>query len=119
MQREDTHMNKQPPIIEENQLTKSTSNLSHELFTLLVQQLPQAQLAINKAYEDKLLQELSDLVHKLQGTCVYCGLPRLNSALTALNQAIKQSQTDLSKYLQDFNYEVTAIMEELKSRGFK
>lgn len=106
------------PIIAENQNTLNTPNLDRELFTLLVKELPEAQHAIHEAYKNKAWQAISDHIHKLQGTCVYCGLSRLNFSVTELNQAIKQKKPNLDGFLQDFNQEVELVMKELKHRGY-
>lgn len=106
-------MNNQLPILDENQLKDAPADLISELFTLLAEQLPQSQIAVNKAIADNNFKETHELLHKLQGTCVYCGLLRLKKATIELDQAIKQEK--FSQELSDqFNNEITAVMAELK-----
>ena len=94
------------------------ADLLKELFTLLVQELPQAHLLINKTINNKKFDEARAQLHKLQGSCVYCGLTRLKEATVALDNAIK-ADSYTPTLLAVFNEEIQAVMDELKRRGFK
>lgn len=105
------------PVIEEQQIGNIPSELIKELFSLLAQELPQAHLIINETIGNKEFDAARAQLHKLQGSCVYCGLVRLKEAAVTLDNAIKNNSYSPT-LLAVFNEEIQAVMEELKRRGF-
>lgn len=108
-------MNSSHSIIE-NQ-PQISPELLKELFTLLAAELPQAHAIINDTLTNKKFDDARTQLHKLQGSCVYCGLTRLKAATVTLDNAIK-NDTYSPPLLAVFNEEIQAVMAELKRRGF-
>lgn len=108
-------MNSPRSVIEDQ--PQISPELLTELFTLLAAELPLAHAIINKTIADKEFDAARAQLHKLQGSCVYCGLTRLKEATVNLDNAIK-ANTYSPALLAVFNEEIQAVMEELKRRGF-
>jgi HPt (histidine-containing phosphotransfer) domain-containing protein len=106
------------PVIDEEQLTNAPAEITEELFGLLAKQLPSMQIAINQAFAAKQVDVLHGLLHKLQGSCVYCGLMRLKSCAADTMESLKLQNGELDDLLVHLNKEIDAVNAELKKRGF-
>ena len=104
------------PIINLN-LGKAFSKDSHKLLRELLQHFIKEasgfQTEINQAFQDKEKQKLNDQLHKLTGSCIYCGLDRLKASLLVFKAAIKENNY-ARKLLDDVNQEIESAMEEAK-----
>lgn len=116
-----TTSNEELPIIDwtqEGQLTNDSINFTHELLVMFSNELPETQVKLNRAYDQQNLTALREILHKLQGACVYCGLLRLKSVIIETNKTIRQTKSlptpDLFNKL---NQELTAVARELKEKG--
>ena len=67
------------------------SELAKELFTMLINELPNALESIKSANKSNSTQELLDHAHKLHGSTAYCGVSDLKSAANNLESSIKNS----------------------------
>ena len=104
------------PIINLNlnkEFTKDSNKLLRELLQFFIKETPGMQQEINKAFHAKQTQELRDLLHKLQGSCVYCGLDRLKESLTELKESVSKEHY-AKECLDSFNKEVENALREAK-----
>lgn len=106
----------QPPIIDEKRLNEGPADLVQEIFTMLKKQLPENQRLLNQAVTAQKWKEARAELHKLQGSCAYCGLARLAIAASELYTAIKNTTPPYQDLLDRFNTEIEAVMSELNRR---
>jgi len=76
-----------------------SEELARELFTMLLDELPDHQQAIDAAFkavrdEDAEINILWDPVHKLHGATAYLGVPGLRQAVKTFEDQIKQNKRD-------------------------
>lgn len=69
------------------------AQLAAELFSMLLQELPQQGSAIQAALRAEDYPALQHLVHKLNGSATYCGVPALKAAVDALETNLKRGET--------------------------
>lgn len=93
--------------------TKDSHKLLRELLQHFIKEVPEFQKEINHAFQNKEKQALNDQLHKLTGSCVYCGLDRLKANLLVFKAAIKENNYD-RKLLDDLNQELERAKEEAK-----
>lgn len=93
--------------------TKDSNKIVKELLELFIKETPQLQNEINLAFREKQQKKLEDRLHKLLGSCAYCGWIRLKSSIVKLETA-----TALHRYpkelLAEFNLELAAALEKAK-----
>lgn len=112
-------MEKKPsdlPIMDKNidkAFTKNSSKILKELLDLFIKETPMLQAEINSAFRNQQQQKLEDLLHKLLGSCVYCGWLRLKVSIIALENAIAQ-QIYSNELLEQFNLELEAALVKAK-----
>jgi len=74
-------------------LSLSLSNgkpaLAAELLHLLLKDLKQNHIDINKALTESRFDDALELIHKLYGACCYCGVPQLKDACKKLEAQLK------------------------------
>lgn len=80
-------------------LAGNKKELALEMLTLLTKTLADDMSSIKQAYLNKQSEELRQRSHKLFGAVCYCGTPRLKQALAALENALKQSGTEIDPVL--------------------
>jgi len=108
------------PVIDHNhnaRMDATSPGLTTELFTMLAEELTDMQPIINECFANQNTSELGHHLHKLQGGCVYCGLPRLKIAAADLEKASKQGGHLDPTLLATFNQEVDAVFTEFKAKG--
>ncbi|SCZ59005.1 Hpt domain-containing protein [Thiohalomonas denitrificans] len=81
--------------------------LAHELFAMLLKELPQFDSGIQAAFERCDWETLQQSVHKLTGAAIYCGVPALKSASERLDKKLKRGQND------DVGPDVDNLLEEI------
>jgi HPt (histidine-containing phosphotransfer) domain-containing protein len=113
------NMEKKPsdlPIIDKNIdkiFTKDSNKVLKELLGLFIQETPKLQTEINLAFREKQQQKLEELLHKLQGSCSYCGWLRLKASIVALeNTTAKHNYS--KKLLAQFNLELDMALDKAK-----
>lgn len=115
-------MNEQLPIIDWNQHGQAgiaQSDMSKELLALFIQQLPELEERLQHAFDEQNNEELHAVLHRLQGACAYCGLPRLRNCVTNINNILKQNgMIDLQHYNQ-IKQEISLVRAELDKHGIK
>ena len=66
---------------------------------------------INHAYERKDFQQMEELVHKLYGSCCYCGVPRLKRISGLLDKILQHQQYDqLAAPVTTLNNEIEEVL---------
>lgn len=104
------------PIINldlEEEFTKDSNKFLRELLQIFIKETPSIQQEINKAFALKQTQRINDLIHKLYGSCVYCGLDRLKESLVDLKESVDRK--DYAKdNLDNFNKEVENTITQAK-----
>ncbi|WNC71467.1 two-component sensor histidine kinase BarA [Thalassotalea psychrophila] len=68
-------------------------DLALEMFTMLIQSLPEMKVALQNNIRLEDLSTTSALVHKLNGACCYVGVPRLERIVKSIESQIKQQST--------------------------
>lgn len=74
-------------------LAGQQADLAADMLAGLLRTLPEALTEIHNAAEQQDFITLKKTVHKLRGLICYCGVPRLNNAITALETALKQNES--------------------------
>lgn len=97
----------------DNALTKDSHKLLRELLQQFISEVPGFQKEINHTFLQKEKQKLEDLLHKLTGSCIYCGLDRLKACISALKASIKKDNY-ARVLLDDFNQEIERAKQEAK-----
>jgi two-component system sensor histidine kinase BarA len=62
--------------------------IQKDILSQLIETLPEEQLAITQAFEDRDLALMRDRVHRLHGAVCYCGVPAFRACIQALESAI-------------------------------
>lgn len=75
-------------------LANNKPTLARDMLVMLLQSLPAEQLQINQAFEQKNFDQLEELVHRLYGSCCYCGVPRLKRISGLLDKLLQAQQFD-------------------------
>ncbi|MDQ8038995.1 MAG: hypothetical protein REH83_01155 [Rickettsiella sp.] len=97
----------------DEEFTKNSYKLLRELLKIFVKEKPSIQFEINEAFHSHQKQKLDDKLHKLYGSCVYCGLNRLKESIIDLKESIN-SDNYSEKLLKTFNEEIEYVVEEAK-----
>ena len=91
------------------------SDLAIELLNMLVADLPDYKQQVQIAYEQNDIPMLKHHLHKLHGSCCYCGVPRLHDIVISTENCVKQSNAkptkELMKHLSD---ELDAVIQAAK-----
>ncbi len=78
---------------------------------LLVKTLPIELAQIKQAHQSRDYPQLQKLVHKLHGAICYCGVPRLKSAITTLETALKTNKiAELPELCAQFEAEIKQLL---------
>ena len=88
------------------------SDLAKELFAMLLNELPELKNLMNMAYQANDPQGFWDLTHKIHGSTAYCGVPALQAAARALEEAIKadKSFNEMKKDLEQVNKSIEDVL---------
>ena len=113
-------MSKTTDPIDWEALLKLTSNkpdLAKELLGLFAAELPTLRDAINTAFQQGNLDELSDHVHKLHGSCCYTGVPRLKNLTQQLEELVKaKNNKAIKKTLNQINAEIERVLTAIRDQ---
>ena len=92
-------------------LANNKPELAKELLKIFVTDLSIAQTGFHQALQDKDIEKLNSLTHRLLGATCYCGVPRLKAVLTAMEILIKLPDiTAMTDLLSVFDKEVNDIV---------
>jgi len=92
-------------------LANNKPALARDMLVMLLQGLASDRDAINVAFEQRDFEELEQLVHRLYGSCCYCGVPRLKRISGLLDKILQAGQYDqVSGPVTALNNEIDAIM---------
>lgn len=115
-------MSEQLPIIDWDQHAQASTgsmDMSKELLMLFIQQLPELEARFQQAFAKQDKEELHAVLHRLQGACAYCGLPRLRTVITSVSQAHKESGQLTPAQYDQITQEIAIVREELNKHGIK
>jgi len=77
-------------------------HMLEEIFHMLAKEFEITRLAMIKAYETHDLPTLKAVTHKMKGALGYCGLPRLETAMRAIEGAAKEGdEQEVNKWYQE------------------
>ena len=96
-------------VEESIRLAAGKTDLAEELFSMLLEQLPNDAETIKRYWAEQNLETLLECIHKLHGATRYCGVPELRSAAGTLETALKRSTADIEQAKND----VLAAIERL------
>lgn len=68
--------------------------LARELYDMLQKELRDYQHRLPNLYAEGDLQTLQDVVHKLNGSATYCGVPALKAAVDAMESSLKRGESE-------------------------
>ena len=85
-------------------------DLSKELFTMLLKELPDQKEKLNQAFAKGDNQAIWNHSHKLYGSTAYCGVPALRKAAKELEEAIKAQTEDVSNKIQEVNKAIDDLL---------
>lgn len=108
------------PVVDWGQATELAPNLkelTNELLIMFADQVPEVRKAINHAVSKQDCDELNDVLHKLQGGCVYCGLLRLKAAIAEVMKFIRDTNSISQALVDNVSSELEVVMTELRSKG--
>jgi two-component system, NarL family, sensor histidine kinase BarA len=101
------------PIIDWNSSLKQAANkqdLAEEMLTMLVDSIPELIELIDNAIAGHLTQDdLLHHVHKLHGSCSYCGVPRLKNICALVEQSLRSGNQ-----IAELEPELFELQEELE-----
>ncbi|PSF10670.1 hybrid sensor histidine kinase/response regulator [Marinobacter fuscus] len=97
-------------VEESIQLAAGKTDLAEELFSMLLEQLPEDIGRVNKLWQDNQQSLLLECVHKLHGATRYCGVPELRTIANRFETALKCESPDRA-ILKD---QLIAAMERLQ-----
>jgi two-component system sensor histidine kinase BarA len=86
--------------------------LARDLFTLLLNELPDYRDRLHQAFRDNDRQALWEHAHKLHGATVYCGVPALCDAVRQLEEAIKEQANHLGDNIEAVFKAIDDLVEQ-------
>lgn len=98
-------------------LTKDSNKILKELLHLFIKETPSLQTEINLAFQKKQPKKLASLLHKLLGSCAYCGWLRLKISILELEHAIAQHKYS-NEQLKQFNTDLEATLDKAKEIAY-
>ena len=73
-------------------LANNKPTLARDMLVMLLQNLEAERTDINAAFEQEDFVKLEELVHRLYGSCCYCGVPRLKKISGLLDKLLQAKQ---------------------------
>ena len=97
-------------------LINSDTNAAKEMLKLLVKSLPEFSEILEKAYQEKNIENIIKSAHKLHGGLCYVGAPRLKNAVNQLESKLKSGEINhLDQLYQSVHKELDAFLEVYES----
>jgi len=75
-------------------LANHKPTLARDMLEMLIKNLSGERDAINQAFDNQDFEQLEELVHRLYGSCCYCGVPRLKRISGLLDKILQAHQYD-------------------------
>lgn len=75
-------------------LANNKPALARDMLVMLLQSLPEEQIQINRSFAEQNFEQLEESVHRLYGSCCYCGVPRLKRISGLLDKLLQAKQFD-------------------------
>ncbi|UZJ45779.1 response regulator [Marinimicrobium sp. C6131] len=75
-------------------LANHKPTLARDMLEMLIKNLSGERDAINQAFDSQDFEQLEELVHRLYGSCCYCGVPRLKRISGLLDKILQARQYD-------------------------
>lgn len=91
------------------------SALATDLHTMLLAELPERIQLLDEALEWTDRRALADPVHKLAGSCRYCGVQRLEAAAEALNARLKAGDNPANEAIEPVIDAARALLGESRA----
>ena len=104
-----------PPSIDWQLATQRAGNnpaLASDLHAMLREELPERIVQLQAALEQSDRRHLRDPIHKLAGSCRYCGVPALEAEVEALNAVLKADTNPDDDALQRVIATAEAVLRE-------
>lgn len=99
-------------------LANNKPALARDMLQMMLLNLPAEKLAINQAVADNNFPALSELIHRLYGSCCYCGVPRLKSISGLLDKFLHANEfTESLKAIKTLNNNIDDIIDWGKDRN--
>jgi two-component system sensor histidine kinase BarA len=87
------------------------------MLAMLLDSLPNEKIQINRAFSEKDFAQMENLVHRLYGSCCYCGVPRLKRVSGLLDKLLNAQQyTQADGALTSLNYAIDDVIDWAKDR---
>lgn len=115
-------MSEQLPIIDWSQHAQAggaPDEMSKELLALFIQQLPELEEKLQHAFTSQNPEGLHAVLHRLQGACAYCGLPRLRHMVNNIDHALKQNGHVTAEQYHQIKQEIILVKDELNKYGIR
>jgi two-component system sensor histidine kinase BarA len=98
-------------------LANNKPALARDMLAMLLDSLPNEKIQINRAFSEKDFVQMEDLVHRLYGSCCYCGVPRLKRVSGLLDKLLNAKQyTQTDGALTSLNYAIDDVIDWAKDR---
>lgn len=97
-------------IPESIRLAGNKADLAEELFSMLLESLPEAMHGIGRAHERQQTERLLEEVHRLHGATRYCGVPALRDAAARLETTIKRTPDKASPLVRIIQEEAERLL---------
>ncbi len=99
-------------------ITNNKPELAKEMISMLGAELPDVKRSINQTYREKKFNQLLDHIHKLHGSCCYCGVPHLREITIKLESSLKQKQYQgLDDWIKELNLEIDNILRFINTKA--
>lgn len=106
------------------ELASNREEVAKELLEMFVNEIPSVNDKLHKAFVDKNLSELEEIVHKLHGGSCYCGVPELRAAAAELEKFLKTkwpeaNSPDLAKRYKNLVTQLESVQKEYEQEFAK
>lgn len=93
-------------------ITNNKPELAKEMVAMLCDELPDMQKTINQTFKNQHYAALLETVHKLHGSCCYCGVPDLKKLTATIESKLKEYEYEgLEALIEQLNQEIKIILE--------
>lgn len=95
-------------------VTQNKKSLANEILNMFKNELPTMKADIQSAYHAKNYENLADLIHKLHGSCCYCGAVDLKSLTARIESDLNENNLDtIDQDLINLNAQMDGIIHYL------
>jgi two-component system, NarL family, sensor histidine kinase BarA len=99
-------------------ITNNKPELAKEMLSMFGAELPEMKVTIKAAFQSKNYADLLKNVHKLHGSCCYCGVAKLKKMTADLEIDLKQQQyQQLPKQITELIQQMDLILEHINSES--